>query len=502
MPLASRSSLLGLVLAAASACGTQVPSTSHEAPTSVPTLLALSTATISVGQPLDFFGAGFVGSAGSHAEVHFVGEYQHERGQFDDVDLRLRPDWADGNHLSIPYFGPFNVPFSPTGAELGTFAGTVTVINVDLAGHETESEPLDVQLEVQPSLILRQLQPLGASCDAPAKRLLEGYPYHLEVQAVGFQPVNYSYAFSTGSQNGQPTVVRRQAQGVVDRYGDAGELVLPLVGDGDRFYFANVTVSALGTDNIERTLSLDFGVHRPIEYLDVGAAQIAEIEAPQVMYSCMEGGDTNGRNVTYTETDSDTRTRSVTYNWDQAWMAAHSATGTNSHGTTDGVNSTNTQTDGSSWSVSPMIGGEIDDAVRIGISGSYGRSSSQAKSVGQDHSVNDTESTALTDTTSHNISKGESDFWSVSSAKSSSLAFSGLILPGEFGIFYRQTTRLAIPGNVISYNLCGIPKVAAQTYFFDYAWAVELAQGAQCPPFPKSQLPAPVCNLAPCSTGN
>ncbi|HEV7556992.1 MAG TPA: hypothetical protein VGO00_16110, partial [Kofleriaceae bacterium] len=123
---------------------------------------------------------------------------------------------------------------------------------------------------------------------------------------------------------------------------------------------------------------------------------------------------------------------------------------------------------------------------------------SDSRSVGGDHSESDTESWATTSTTSHSVTKGGSDFWAVSSADSKALMFTGLILPGRYGVFYRQTTRIAMPGSVIAYNLCGTPQVVANADFFDYQWSLELAQGDTCSPLPESHLPAAQCLLAPC----
>jgi hypothetical protein len=123
---------------------------------------------------------------------------------------------------------------------------------------------------------------------------------------------------------------------------------------------------------------------------------------------------------------------------------------------------------------------------------------SDARSVGGDSSESDTESWATTNSESHNVAKGGQDFWTVSSADSKSLAFTGLILPGHFGVFYRQTTRTAIPGKVIAYNECGVPQVVAEAHFFDYLWSLELAQGDTCSPLPQSHLPEAQCIMAPC----
>jgi hypothetical protein len=80
------------------------------------------------------------------------------------------------------------------------------------------------------------------------------------------------------------------------------------------------------------------------------------------------------------------------------------------------------------------------------------------------------------------------------------MGFQGMILPGEYGLFYRQTSRLALPGAIVAYDLCGAPNVVAETQLQDYIWSVDLAQGAECPPFPETDLPEPECFQQPCTT--
>jgi hypothetical protein len=98
------------------------------------------------------------------------------------------------------------------------------------------------------------------------------------------------------------------------------------------------------------------------------------------------------------------------------------------------------------------------------------------------------------------VSQGTSDFWTISSSDTTIMQFQGMILPGEFGAFYRQTTRIAVHGMIVAYNLCGAPTVVADATFHDFIWSVDLAQGDTCPPLPESDLPEPQCFMAPCQT--
>src|SRR5262249_28161149 len=85
-----------------------------------PLLLATSTSLVSVGQALDFLGGNFVNTRKSHAEVRFRGNYSAFDGTVTPIDFRMQPNWADGNRLTWPNVGPFTVPFSPSGDQLGT----------------------------------------------------------------------------------------------------------------------------------------------------------------------------------------------------------------------------------------------------------------------------------------------------------------------------------------------------------------------------------------------
>jgi len=475
----------------------------------------MSTNHITVGQPIDFYGGNFLNNTkNSHSEVHFVGTFTGSSGKTYAVDQRIRTNWSDGNRIVWPFVGPYNNPFTgKDGDQLGTFEGDVTAINVlgdTTSREEAESAPVHTTLKFDPGLVIKDFQPLEASCDEPAKRLLGGFAYKVTVEATGFTPVNFTYIINGETVNSLPRVFRTIAKGNTDTFGLNKELIFAPVPDGQPFYLVGFGIQALGTDGVTRQMELALGVHRPIEYIDSGEVSIAQIEPAKPDSGCLAGGDTNGATVSYTETHTETRTRTLGLTWDESWLDSVSNMNGGSHTTTNSVNwnATHTESEGWTfgWEASTTAGAkggifglaEASLSVTGGIHHDHNWGYSDSRSVGGDHSESDTESWATTTTQSHNVGKGSSDFWAVSSADSKALQFTGLVLPHRFGVFYRQVTRTAIPGKVVAYNLCGNAEVVADAHFFDYVWSLELAQGDTCSPLPKSHLPEAECLLAPC----
>ncbi len=509
--------LIALSLASMAACVGDIGGEEMEAPV----MLALSTDKITLGQPIDFIGGNFANTTKSgHSEVRFKGTFTSTAGKNYAVDQRIRTRWADGNRIIWPFVGPYMNPFTgKDGDQTGEFKGSVTAINVvevEGAKEEVESSPMPTTLAFGPSLIVRDFQPLDAQCDEPAKRLLGGFKYKISVEAVGFTPVNFTYIIAGENKTQPPRVYRQLATGTTDSFGSDGKLAFAPVLDTEPFYLVGFGVRALGTDGIERSMELVLGVHRPIEYIDSGEVMIAQIEPAKPDSGCLSGGETNGSTVSYTESTSETRTRTLGLNWDESWLQSVSNNTGGSRTTTNSVSMSATHTEMESWSFGwnagvaveaggkvglPLVAeGSLKTTVSGGIRGDHTWGYSDSRSVGADHSESDTESWATTSTASHNVSSGGSDFWAVSSSTSKSLAFTGLVLPGRFGVFYRQVTRTAIPGKIVSYNLCGNAEVVAEVQFFDYLWSLELAQGETCSPLPKSNLPEAQCLISPCGT--
>jgi hypothetical protein len=485
-----------------------------------PVILATSTQQLRVGDSLEFFGGNFAFSKEQYTSLHFKGVFTGDSGQT-PVDLKVRPHWADGNRLVWAQVGPYSNPFSKDD-QLGVFEGDVRAVNVSATGTQSQSEPYRLRLAFTESIVIRTLQPVMATCGEPVKRLLGGFPYKVKVEAVGFTPVNFTFAIGGEASRDRGRVYRMKADGNTASFGDKGELVFDTVPDDVAFQLITFAVSALGTDGIERSNALVFAVHRPIEYVDSGTYKVAEVMAPMPDSGCMAGGS-NGRSATYTESHTDTRSRTVGINWSDAWNQSTTGTATLSHSVGQGINvtrngsATSTNTigwtveDSSSWTGGLNagatlfgvinVGGSIEHGIehKTGQNGSHSEAYQQGWAVGRDYTTNDTESWAFAKTEGYTVTKGGQDFWTVSSSDSKSLAFTGQIMPGEFGVFFRQTVRVAIPGSLVAYNLCGEPTVVGKTNFFDYNWSVDLATGPSCTPYPTPSLPEAQCFVTPCS---
>ena len=502
----------------ASACGADA----QEKPEDAPLVLGLSRTQLSVGQSVEVIGGGFLNGNGGRTEVRLDGEYHTKNGPVHPVSMQFRPHWEDGNRLIWSQFGPFTVPFSPSGDELGTFNGTVTAINIEDDGDVIESEPADVALEVLPSVIIRELVPVeAASCPTPQSRvILGGFSYRVKAEAIGFEPVNFSYVVFGEPGVEAPRIIRRQATGTADAYGQDGDLFFSMVPEDLPFYIGTFAVASLGTDGIERVISLSYGVHNAIEHVSLRSVNIAEIETAVPVSGCFSGGDTQGRTLNYQEDESQTRSRTVGVTWNESFQESASSQTGGSTTENYGINYSLTQSDTSGWEMGYAStrgfesGGNASvslfGAVEVGASGKYMNnvtnsrsiygSSTRGYTVGRDYSISDTESWAFTQTRGHEVSQGGQDFWTISSSESTIMGFQGMILPGEYGMFYRQTTRLSLPGAIVAYDLCGAPTVVAETQLQDYIWSVDLAQGEECPPFPETDLPEGECFQQPCST--
>ncbi len=495
------------------ACATGVQEGEDE---SAPTLLGLSKTSVGVGQSIEILGANFAHGSTGHAVVLFEGQFRTKSGAVHEVSYEVRPHWEDGNRLVWPHFGPYTVPFSPTGDEIGSFEGTMTAINVrDL--EESFSEPVPVTLDVKPSLIIRGLSPVDAECDGPSKVILDNFDYEVEVEAVGFTPRNFTYITSSPHQ-AQPVIMRQEAVSNASSFGAGGELGFPPVPANQTFYAATLAIAALGEDGEERVTAITIGVHRPVEFIMYDRVEVAEIEAAQPVSGCIAGGTELGRTVTYTETETQTRSRTVGIDWNETWLNSHSGTVSQSSSATNsiGVSVSESETEGSeiNWENGrdieggASVGGTLFGLVEVGASGKYTDisrdggnvygSKTSGYTVNQDQSITDTESWAFSNTQGYNLSMGGSDFWTVSSSESTIVSFEGEILPGQYGVFYRQSTRMALPGAVIAYNQCGVPEHVADANFYDYTWSVDLGTGTDCPPLPETQLPDAECFIAPC----
>ena len=361
-----------------------------------PTLQALEKDNLVVGETVYFYGDGFLHPDDGQTFLTFEGKYVwdngesevHEQvppftiqglydGEFPEGALLGDQDLGAGTRiLRWNRFGPFAVPFGGQGRQPGTFEGTITAMNVTAEGEEFEStEPLQVQLQVQPSILITRLEPIvgyegtcagsGTACkrdsdcaDAsercnlepvtpacgnPALRIFGGLPYIMEVETIGFEPEYFVYRISNANNSNTWIEVSHQATGTTDILGapspegDEMPIVFNPLMDDEEFAVASIYVTAIDADDNTIETALPVRIVRPIAFHYDGGRQIAEYYEPELVHTAIPGAVAS--NITYTESKSESRQRGVSINVTQSFTEGHSSVQTSNW--SDGFSVTN-----------------------------------------------------------------------------------------------------------------------------------------------------------------
>jgi hypothetical protein len=470
---------------------------------------ALSTTSASLGSLVDFYVEDLPPPQAGQLTVVFDGTFTTPTGSRSVSTVEVPVRRVDGGTLRWTSFGPYRVPFGAVGDQIGTFVGEARIRLIDTEGTILESRtPKEVTFEVLPSIRISRLEPTAASCAGPVLRAIGGLPYILEAEALGFTPASFTYTLTIPATDTNDSW-RELADGAVGTLGTDGTFVLPAVPDGVQAYGAVISVEARDVSGATHQTLFAVGVHRPMEVTFDGRVAIAETYAPVVVSGCLPGGE-SGREASYTETESETRSRSYGVDFREGWL--ESTTETHSESTTNTTSSSNTigfsTTNGSSfnWQVGMETGGSIgiEGIIEVGakVNGHVGgetfsqSTSSRSSTTGRSHSETTTDTTSATSERSG--SSGEEFRWEVSSSEALERGFSAQIFAGQYGVFYRQTSRLIRRASLVTYNLCGVADVAGDVELQDWTWATDLAQSPTCPPLPESHLPAAACLIQPC----
>jgi hypothetical protein len=154
---------------------------------------------------------------------------------------------------------------------------------------------------------------------------------------------------------------------------------------------------------------------------------------------------------------------------------------------------------------SNTFGNSINESQTTSISGTYmlGRNTSTSES--NNNTTNNSRAWDISEGLSVNESTGMGLSESVSKAMVSSESktvrqgLSAVVLPGRYGIFYRQTTRWIRRAEVVSYDLCGIGSHMGELQFNEWDWAPDFAIGSSCDDLPPpSTMPIARCFISPC----
>jgi hypothetical protein len=385
------------------------------------------------------------------------------------------------------------VIFSPTGDQIGTFNGEATLINrrpsdnAGDTGNEHTSGPLDVKLGVAPSVLVQQLHSADQNCQGVSHSTIAGTDLAIGVEALGIgsasssRPLRFRLGVSTPQVDVQyvsnqwysswpitPTTIGRPAEGTstlsttitsgkvafidptqrqqvfevnppiaigLNSYSEVKlfKLLTGAVMDaGPQLVTFMVEVEDDAGAHIQRAVSIDVYNEGEIRPYD-GNTHVAERFAPQLVSACFSGGDI-GRDLTYTEGQSETRTRAMSFRWDTNIAA----------------------------SVGFQISGGLPQGI-FTIGGNFSLTWSQT--FGEDVSA------------------------SVSTEHHTGENLTAHILPTYFGACYRQTERVEHKVDLVFHNACGQSAVVGTAVLTDWNWGFDIATGPACPP--PTNLPGP-----------
>ena len=424
---------------------------------------------IAAGEMLTVVGRGFADKALGESRVAFRGVYQTASGRVEQVAFEVSATFKNQGVIEWP-FGP-NIPFSNY-SETGVFRGTVTVTNVGLEGELKTADPFTTQLEVRPSILLRQFRPVSAGCSVGITASTADTPFFLEVEAVGMRdgtamaPLRFGFTVMKEHfqfegylgatfgldpeqlfpKTGPVTVVNDVANGRIARIGsgvptDVGIFkgamngpgiaglpsridsafqltqfkTAPLTNPAADSFQASVIITARDASGlvISRAVPLTVFAAMEVRYDGSKDRVVRSFDAVPVS-GCIDGGYI-GRNVSYAEVHAESRSRTFKF---KASGAAN-------------INVAVAR-------LNAEFGIEVDATV----------TSQDAKN----------------------------------------LSIAALVLPHEYGVFYRQTLKLKKVATIVYHGPCGHSQSLGEVEVTDWVWSPDLAKGWDCPPLPRSNL--------------
>ena len=434
----------------------------------VPMLRMVAPTQISAGEDMSIFGKGFADKGIGQTRVTFDGTFQTTSGKIQKVKLEVTPKYKNQG-VAVWNFGP-NIPFT-TEEDTGTFRGTVRVRNIGLNGQvKNGSQAIGVEIQVMPSILIRQMRPLHAGCAAGITATVSNTPFLFELKTVGLKagsplaPMRFIYTFmkqnfqfkgylssqigmdpeSLFPKTGPVSVINDVTNGTISTLGNGSSknvfvtqggyntgmasmtygldklfglthlYTAPVALSNGVYYSATMNIVAIDNNGNKAKRTISLKVYDPIEVDYDGKTKLVRTFDPVPVSGCIHGGDI-GRDVTYKEGTTETRQRSFKFS-------------------------------------SSVAGGFDVKVARL------------------------------------NVTFGVEVDKTVSSAKSKDLQITGKILPKQSAVFYRQTMQFERRASLTAHGPCGNTQDLGEVIVTDWAWSPDLAKGSQCPPLPKSNL--------------
>ncbi len=294
-------------------------------------VVGMSSSNLVVGQSFEVFVRDLAAPTDTQVTLRFQGQYTTDDGQVDEVDLPLASVYDGlGTHYDVPVtvyrisrLGPFANPFTQSNRP-GQFNGHVYIMAQTRAGTVIEgANAMPVTIDVGPSVIIEELQPLDANCGAPAVRAFAGLAYRFGVRAVGIKPVRFTYQLSGVNDSTGSVQFVHEFDSPIERdvLGAEEEAVLfnPIPAD-QQSYTASLRVIIEDAEGKAVETALPISVHRPIEVINSGQRLLAQRYEPVPASGCMPG--TLGGNVTYSEARTEFRQQSVNVTFRNEWTSS------------------------------------------------------------------------------------------------------------------------------------------------------------------------------------
>ena len=298
-------------------------------------ITGMSSYDLVVGESVEVFVRDLPEAREAAVTLRFEGEYATDDGRVEPVDLQLSPNYdGDGVHFDVPVtvfrvsrLGPFQNPFTASGRP-GTFSGQVYITSRDPVGTVTQgTKPMPVVLDMGPSVIIEEFQPVDAQCGVPAVRAFPGLAYRLGVRAVGLKPVKFTYRLTdingaSGSVEFSHTFASPIERDVLGAREEA--ILFNAIPADQQFYVSGLRVIVEDAEGKTVETALPISVHRPIEVINSGARHMAQRYEPVPASGCMPG--TLGGMVTYSEARTEYRQQSVNVTLRNEWTSTRGAT--------------------------------------------------------------------------------------------------------------------------------------------------------------------------------
>lgn len=457
-----------------------------------PAIQAISPSQLSAGERIQILGNNFCQAGECRTRVTFEGAYQAASGT-NPVQLEVR-DIEVVNQGTLAWTFAPNIPFSTRG-EPGVYSGNVRVYNEAMDGQGgVPSEPLAVQLSVGPSIIIRQMGPLSGACAAGGVTdSVEGTSFLFEVEAVGLQPgtpgapVMFGYTFLKENFQFEGRFGDRYAtdpQGIIPQSGAVSMILqvqngLTSVLGGNQLQNVSVirqSVATGGSGSNSGSALFDWMLSivpalNPGDAFALNAIKTAPISNPEAdHYNAAIAVVAVDRNGTMAR-------RSIPLT---VWTPIETAY----DGNTNAVQAFEP------LPVSGCIPGTAPPATLT-----YNEQAAEERSRNLNTQLIAKPAAGVSLLGLNAQIEGELGIRldeSVSSSQLSGQSLSVQVLPGEFGVVYRQTIQIERRVAVREHGACGETTDLGHAIITDWRWSPEVAKKKQpsCPPYPASKLHA------------